>query len=83
MDVAIERAMEMLEESGELEDTLLIVTSDHGHTMSFNGYSYRGSPVVGNQIRGRTSALCLCYIRRYVQSALMLLLTIQVWLANC
>ena len=39
---AIEEAVKM---SGE--DTLIIVTSDHGHSMVFNGHAERGNDILG------------------------------------
>lgn len=42
---AIEEAVKM---SGE--DTLIIVTSDHGHSMVFNGHAERGNDILGNII---------------------------------
>ena len=40
--------------SGELRETLFIVTSDHGHTMSFAGYPARGTDIRG---RGRLNLI--------------------------
>lgn len=40
---AIQKAVEMTRE----DDTLIIVTSDHAHTMSYAGYAQRGSDVFG------------------------------------
>lgn len=40
---AIERAIELTSR----EDTLIVVTSDHAHTMSLSGYPDRGNPIVG------------------------------------
>ncbi|KAG6453203.1 membrane-bound alkaline phosphatase [Manduca sexta] len=40
---AVTRAMEMLDE----KDSLLVVTSDHSHVMTINGYSSRGKDILG------------------------------------
>lgn len=40
---AVKKATELLPE----EDTLIVVTSDHAHVMSFNGYSPRGHDILG------------------------------------
>lgn len=40
---AIQKAVDITNE----EDTLIVVTSDHAHTMSYAGYAQRGSDVFG------------------------------------
>ncbi len=42
-DAAIKTALEMTKR----EDTLLVVTADHSHTMTINGYPKRGNPILG------------------------------------
>ncbi|XP_022115998.2 membrane-bound alkaline phosphatase [Pieris rapae] len=43
LSAAVSRAAELLDET----DSLLVVTADHAHVMSFNGYAARGSNVLG------------------------------------
>lgn len=40
---AVKRAVELTSR----EDTLIVVTSDHAHTMSISGYPDRGNPIGG------------------------------------
>ena len=42
-DLAVKTAFEMTDR----EDTLIIVTADHGHTMTMAGYQTRGSDIRG------------------------------------
>jgi len=42
-DEAIKRALSLVDRS----NTLVVVTADHDHTMTINGYSHRGNPILG------------------------------------
>lgn len=41
------RAIELARRMTDVEDTLIVVSSDHGHTMTYNGYQKRGSDILG------------------------------------
>jgi len=42
-DNAVQAALELTDTS----ETLIIVTADHSHTMTINGYPVRGNPLLG------------------------------------
>ncbi len=52
--VAMSRAVQAAAELTSADDTLILVTADHAHTLSFVGYPVRGNPILG-KVRGRTT----------------------------
>jgi alkaline phosphatase len=42
---AIQAAVDLTNE----EDTLIVVTSDHSHTLTLSGYAARGNPIFGKK----------------------------------
>ncbi|MEM9233434.1 MAG: alkaline phosphatase, partial [Pseudomonadota bacterium] len=45
--IAFDEAVAIALEKTQAEDTLIIVTADHGHTLVFQGYPQRGNPILG------------------------------------
>jgi len=49
--IAMSRAVQVAAEMTSPEDTLIIVTADHSHTLNFVGYPVRGNPIL-DKVRG-------------------------------
>jgi len=49
--IAMSRAVKVADEMTSAEDTLIIVTADHSHTLNFVGYPVRGNPIL-DKVRG-------------------------------
>ncbi|MGY6629981.1 MAG: alkaline phosphatase [Wenzhouxiangella sp.] len=45
------RAIEVAASMVSLDDTLIVVTADHGHAMTFGSYGERGNPIAGLAVR--------------------------------
>ena len=45
--IAMADAVEIADKLTSDQDTLIIVTADHSHTMSIAGYPQRGNPILG------------------------------------
>ena len=52
--IAFSQAVQAAIEMTSTDDTLLIVTADHSHTLNFSGYAVRGNPILG-KVRGNSS----------------------------
>lgn len=45
--VEFDKAVEIAAKLTDEQDTLIVVTADHAHTMTINGYPYRGNNILG------------------------------------
>lgn len=55
MEEAVEAAMKMV----NMEETLMVITADHSHVMTINGYPARGNNILGNGSRFLSCSLIL------------------------
>jgi alkaline phosphatase len=55
---AIRRTVEMLRHTGQLDDTLIIVSADHSHVFTIAGYPSRGNNILGlvREVPGKDGA---------------------------
>jgi alkaline phosphatase len=48
--LAFDAAVKVALEKTSREDTLIVVTADHSHTLTMNGYPVRGNPILGKVV---------------------------------
>ncbi|MFK7895029.1 MAG: alkaline phosphatase [Myxococcota bacterium] len=48
--IALSDAVRVAVEKSQSEDTLIVVTADHSHTLSISGYAKRGNPILGKSV---------------------------------
>lgn len=59
--VAFSRAVDVADTVTDPKNTLIVVTSDHSHTMTINGYPSREDEIVGHVERGGNAYSILSY----------------------
>ena len=53
LDAAVARAVELV----DLDETLIVTTADHSHTLTISGYPERGNPILGTVAFGERRPL--------------------------
>lgn len=61
--IALSEAVEAAVAASGEDDTLILVTADHAHTLTFAGYPARGNPILGKVRGGSGEALSADYAR--------------------
>jgi alkaline phosphatase len=55
--IALSDAVRAATEATSADDTLILVTADHSHTLAFSGYGRRGNPILGKVYGGSRESI--------------------------